>query len=83
MKAIQATYYSNASTVRNLLDASGFDFIMRPVTNIFYGTEFTVIIPSGKGKNKKIEQINEILGRGINIYLSPKKFYSQFPNSKY
>lgn len=80
MKAIQTTFYSKASTARNLLSASGFDFIERPVTNVFYGTEFTVIVPSGKGKNKKIQEIEELLGAGINIYLSVKKFCAQFPN---
>jgi hypothetical protein len=80
MKAIQATFYSNANATRNLLTAHGFDFIERPVLNVFYGTEFTVIVPSGKGKNKKVDLINQILGKGINIYLTPKQFHCAFPN---
>ena len=80
MKAIQATFYSNVGYPTKQLRDNGFEFICRDVVNGFCGTEVTVIVPSGKGKNKKIEQINEILGRGINIYLSSKKFYAQFPN---
>jgi hypothetical protein len=82
MKAIQATYYSREAieTVIKKLASAGYSWELNDTTNMFVGQTVTVIVPSGKGKNKKIEQINEILGRGINIYLSSKKFYSRFPN---
>ena len=80
MKAIQATFYSQAKYVTQQLRANGFQFICRDIFNNFHGTEVTVIIPSGKGRMAKVNLVEAILGNGINVYLSPTRFYQQFPN---